>query len=420
MEFIDIIKDKVDILHVSGGLHDTMGEPWLMRPMVQPYMWDWMYNVHFAADIKKQFPNLIVNTVGSIKSISQAEEIIASGKADFVSMKRALQADPEMPRKYAEGRPWDRRPCIRCSCFFFDKYGNFSRGCSVNPFVEHRDAYPEGVVTPSPKKKKTAVVGGGPAGITAMQTLVERGHDVTLYEKTGEIGGNIINAALLPVKQDVAEYLDYLKAQAAHTTAKVLLNTAATPEMLASENYDAIIVAIGSKPIFPDVLGIDKPNVHWAPDAKSAGIDVGENVVIVGAGAIGVEYAIYYAEEGKNVTLIEMADKPTISGTARGVLGGEYDLLEGLKHERIDLRLNSRLISVGDGSVVIADEKSGNHAEVAANTVLLSVGMKPLSAQGQAFRSSEPNTNVFLVGDCLEVNEIHGAVRTAFKIAAQI
>lgn len=420
LQFIDIIKDKVDILHVSGGLHDTMGEPWHMRPMVQPYMWDWMYNVHFAADIKKAFPKLLVTTVGSIKNIAQAEEIIASGKADFVAMKRALQADPDMPRKYAEGREWEHRPCLRCACLVIDKYGNFDMGCSVNPYVGRRAEYPEGRVPPSPRKKKVAVIGGGPAGITAAQTLLERGHEVTLYEKSGEIGGNVKKAALLPVKKDVGQYLEYVKNQAVHMKAKVLLNTEATPELLTKENYDAVIVAIGAAPIVPDVPGIDKPFVHWAPDAFEKGIDVGDNVVIVGAGVIGVEHAIHYASEGKNVTLVEMLNEPTLKGTVAGVLGGEYDLREGLKNEKIALRMNNRLKSVGDYSVVIADVKTGAKTEIPASTVLLSAGMKPLFFEAQAFRSCAPATSVYLVGDCLEVNEIRGAVRTAFDIAARI
>ena len=420
LKFIEIIKDKVDILHVSGGLHDTMGQPEHMRPMVQPYNWDWMYNVHFAADIKKLFPDLIVNTVGSIKSIEQAEEIIASGKADFVAMKRALQADPDMPRKYAEGRPWDHRHCIRCSCFFMDKFGRFTSGCSVNPFVGKQNKYPDGVVPAAPVKKKVAVVGGGPAGITAMTTLVERGHDVTLYEKSSDIGGCIRKAALLPVKRDVAQYLTFLEGQAEHTTAKVLMNTEATPELLAGENFDAIVVAIGGEPVVPNLPGIDNPMVHWAPQAMADEIDVGQNVVVVGAGAIGVEYALHFEELGKNVTVIELASKPTISGSARGVLGGEFDLLEGLKNEKITKHFNNRLMGVGDKSITIADVNTGEEKVIAADSVLLSVGMKPRFMEAQTFRSSAPNTSVFVVGDALDVNELRGATSTAFDIAVGI
>ena len=419
MQFIELIKDKVDILHVSGGLHDTMGEPHHMLPMVQPYMWDWMYNTHFAADIKKAFPNLLVNSVGSIKSVKMAEEIIASGKADFVAMKRALQADPDMPRKYAEGREWAHRPCIRCSCGFRNKAGAYTRGCSVNPYIGRLDEFPEGRVMPAQIKKKVAVIGGGPAGITAMQTLVDRGHDVTLYEKSDALGGNVKNAALLPVKKDVAQYLEYLQAQADHTTAKVLLNTEATPELLEKEKFDAIVVAIGSEPIVPNITGIDKPIVHWAPDAQVKGVKIGQNVVVVGAGAIGVEYAIHYAEEGKNVVLVEIEDHPTLAPSTAG-LGGAHELLEGLKNEKITLRLSSKLTEVKDDSVVVTDVNSGATTTYPADNVLLSVGMKPLYKQGQTFRGSAPNTGVYLAGDCVAINEIRDATTSAFNVAVNI
>ena len=166
--------------------------------------------------------------------------------------------------------------------------------------------------------------------------------------------------------------------------------------------------------------GIDKPIVHWAPDAKSSGLDVGDNVVIVGAGAIGIEYAIHYAEQGKNVTLVEIADKVTIAGSVAGVLGGEYDLREGLKNEKIDLRLCTALTSVGDNSVVLTDVNTNQETTVPASAVLLSVGMKPLSKDGQKFRGSSSNTSVYLVGDCLDINEIRGAVTTAFEVSVNI
>ena len=154
LQFIDIIKDKVDILHVSGGLHDTMGEPWHMRPMVQPYMWDWMYNTHFAADIKKMFPDLKVTTVGSIKNIVQAEEIIASGKADFVAMKRALQADPDMPRKYAEGREWEHRPCIPAHAFLSTSTATSTWGALSTRTSEEEPSTPTAGFRPRRSRKR--------------------------------------------------------------------------------------------------------------------------------------------------------------------------------------------------------------------------------------------------------------------------
>ena len=125
-------------------------------------------------------------------------------------------------------------------------------------------------------------------------------------------------------------------------------------------------------------------------------------------------------EQGKKVTLVEIAEKPTIAGSTSGVLGGEYDLLEGLKHENIDLRLCSSLTKIGDDSVVVKNLSTDKEETIPASAVLLSVGMKPLAGIGQAFRSCAPNTSVYLVGDCLEVNEIFGATKSAFNVAVNV
>ena len=143
LKFIELIQHKVDILHVSAGLH---GEFQYMRNWWQNYMMDRMYNVHYAADIKKAFPNLLVCTVGSIMNIRQAEEIIATGQADFVAMCRPLLADPEMPRKYALGREEDHRPCLRCQYCGFRLMIPAVINCAVNPFLGNETEFPEGKV----------------------------------------------------------------------------------------------------------------------------------------------------------------------------------------------------------------------------------------------------------------------------------
>ena len=120
------------------------------------------------------------------------------------------------------------------------------------------------------------------------------------------------------------------------------------------------------------------------------------------------------------MTLVEIAEKPTIAGSTAGVLGGEYDLLEGLKHENIDLRLCSSVTAIGDDSATIKDIVTGEEKTIPASSVLLSVGMKPLAIQGQEFRKCAPNTSVYLVGDCLEINEIHGATKSAFDVTINV
>src|SRR4030043_214838 len=224
LPIFELVKDRIDILHVSAGLH---GEFEYMRNWWQNYMMDRMYNVHYAADIKKAFPDLIVTTVGSIMNIRMAEDILASGRADFVAMCRPLLADPEMPRKYALGREDDHRPCLRCQYCGRRLMIPAVLNCAVNPYLGNEREFPEGKVRKAEKKKKVAVAGGGPAGVQAMLTLIDRGHDVTLYEMTDRIGGLIVPGAVHPFKRGMGDYLNFLQCQAKKAAARGLLNTEA-------------------------------------------------------------------------------------------------------------------------------------------------------------------------------------------------
>ena len=193
LEFIKYIKDRVDILHVSAGIHDLYGEPYYLRYLVSNYTMPQKLNVHFSAAVKQAYPDLTVAVVGGIKDPGQAEEIISSGQADLVAMNRALHADYDMPRKYAEGKEWQHMPCLRCSCFRMAS-PHTNKLCSVNPMWGRFKDYPQGCLPPAPVKKKVAVIGGGPAGVESVKWLLQRGHDVTLYEKSGKIGGHVRDA----------------------------------------------------------------------------------------------------------------------------------------------------------------------------------------------------------------------------------
>ena len=415
LRFIELIQDKVDILHVSAGLH---GELPYMRNWWQNYLMDREYNVHYAASIKKAFPNIVVCTVGSIMDVASADEIIAAGKADMVAMCRPLLADPEMPRKYALGREEDRRPCLRCQYCGFRLMIPAVINCAVNPYLGNETEFPEGKVQKAEVKKKVAVVGGGPAGIQAMLTLCERGHDVTLYEKSERLGGHVVPGSSLPFKQDVRDYLDYLVRQAAKAPARVLLNTEATKELLDAEGYEALIVAVGSRPVVPAVPGIDKPHVHWAPDADTGTVKPGDNTVIVGAGSVGIECAIGLKRAGKDVTVIEMLPEMSSLRTSAG--GAAMELMGLVEQLEIPVRLSCRLEEVTDDTVVCRDTVTSERIELPADTVLLAVGMAARHDVADALRRSAPETEVFVVGDASEVGTIAGAVRSGFKAAAYI
>ncbi|MDR0446366.1 MAG: NAD(P)/FAD-dependent oxidoreductase [Oscillospiraceae bacterium] len=413
LEFIGLIKDKVDILHVSAGLHDTQGEPWVMRPMIPPYTYPQNYNRERARIIKSTYPDLLINVVGANKSPAQADEIIASGDADFVSFMRALLGDPFMPQKYATGCEYQHAPCIRCQCLQFSD-GGFSGPCTVNPIVNYSREYPDGRVPKASVAKRAAVIGGGPAGITAAKTLIERGHSVTLYEKSAALGGQIQKAAAPRMKQDMREYLAYLQAYPEKAGVLLKLNTQATPELIAAEGYDTLIVAVGAEPARPPIPGAE--NALWAPDYPADSKD-SRDIVILGAGAIGIECAIELAENGKKVTILEMNGAPNL-GMDLSALGGGDDLLKKCNELGVEIICDARALGYNNGELRYS--KNGAENAISNCELLLATGMNPLTSYARSFQNAAPNTEVFIVGDCLKVGDIRTSTRGAFDLTRGI
>ncbi len=411
LKYIALIKDKIDILHVSAGIH---GEFEYMKYWWQNYMMPREFNVHFAASIKKEFPDLLINTVGSIMNLERAEYILSNGWADFVSMCRPLLADPEMPRKYAEGRESEHRPCLRCQYCAPPEHRCIH--CAVNPFLGRETEFPLGRVQKAPEKKKVAVIGGGPGGITAAAILCQRGHDVTLYEKSDRLGGALNYAALPDFKQDMADYLKYLQNQAVTCGAKVLLNTEATPELLEQEKYDGLIIAIGADPLVPELPGIHKPHVHWAPEADAGEVPCGQKVVIVGAGAVGLEAAIDLKRAGKDVTVIELLN--SYASLDKSASGGAAEFRTLIKELELDVRLGHKLSEITDDAVRCVNTQTGEEVSIPADTVLLAMGVKARWKEADALRRACPETNAFLIGDCLYVGKNVAAATSGALSAA--
>jgi NADPH-dependent 2,4-dienoyl-CoA reductase/sulfur reductase-like enzyme len=381
------------------------------------------FNVHWAEKIKDYFQGDIrLTAVGSINNIDLAEEILANGWADFIAMCRPLMADPELPRKAAQNRPEDIRPCLRCNACAGRLGGPGPNGpkemnCAVNPLLGLTRLIKDGQVPLAREKKKVAVIGGGPAGLTALYTLIDRGHDVTLYEKSDHVGGQIVPAAAPPIKFDMKDYLKWFEVQTQKVVkagkAKVLLNTEATQKLIETEGYDAVIIAVGAEPLIPkSIPGIDKPSVLWAADAETKyKSKVGKKVVIIGAGDVGQEAALDFAEDGKEVAIIDIVDAPVFSMSNLGPL---------LAEKGITVQYSTSLVEVTDKGI-IAKGKDGKTFEIEADNVLLAMGMRINTELVESLRHTAPETEVFVVGDAKAVGgNITMAVNPAFQAALHI
>ena len=262
--YLQMLDGWIDIVNVSAGLHTDYNYFRYWWPNL--YMGE-MINVPYARELKKIL-SCRVTAVAGICNLDNAEQILREGWADFVALARPLMADPEMVRKYAHDAPETVRPCARCGYCGKRISAGHTLACGVNPALGREDELVEGRIRPAPAAKKVVVIGGGPAGLSAAITLSRRGHDVTLFEQNACLGGNLVAAAAMEQKTQMRRYLAYIRRQAQQEISEIRTGVRATPELVMALCPQAIVVAVGAQPVFPDVAGITLPHVHWAADAE--------------------------------------------------------------------------------------------------------------------------------------------------------
>ncbi len=358
----------------------------------------------------------IVAASSGFQNIPLANDAIVEGKADYIYMARAWINNPEYGKLVFEGRPEEMVPCVRCNkCHVPNGRDMWRTVCTVNPVVGLEDKLCRMIAAPE-QKLKVAVVGGGPAGMEFARICAERGHDVTLYEATDRLGGQLKHADYPSFKWPLRQFKDWMADRMDRLGVKVVLNTKATPALIAAEGYDAVGVAMGSTPTAPPLPGIDGPNVQYASQIYGGKEEaLSDNVVLIGGGEIGVETALYLCELGKKVTVLEMLPELIMDAPH-----AHYKNMV-MNYWRHEPNFSSRCgvtVTAIDPDGVRYRTRTGAEEKILCGDVLLSIGSRPLQDEAMAFYAAAPRC--FMLGDCDSVANVQKAMRTAFAAASTL
>ena len=343
----------------------------------------------------KDAVNIPTIAVGGNRHAEFCERVLNEGKADFVCMARQTLADPYWPMKVKEGKEEDINYCISClRCLFARGGGNqVVRHCTVNAMWGRELEYAE--LKPAGVKKKVMVIGGGPAGMEAARVASSRGHEVTLYEKGGELGGQLLVANVPPGKKKMLWPRDYLVKQLRKQGVKIKLNTEVTLDTVKRGNPDSIIVATGAIPLTPSIPGINNANVTLSWDIlKGKAKITGKGVVILGGGMVGCETGELLAEQNNKIVIIEMLPKAAndVEPINRRVL---MDSLEGLQ---VTILTDTKVIEINDQGVVVIDTKNGDRRLLEAEQIVVALGSAP--EQSLAGQLEGKVDELHVIGDC--------------------
>jgi len=362
--------------------------------------------VRFAEAVKKVV-SIPVITVGRIDPVL-GEKILAEGKADLIAIGRGLIADPYLPRKAAEGRLGDIRPCLSCgNCFAHVYAGQEAPLCAVNPAAGKEREY---TIQPAPKPRKVAVIGGGPGGMEAARVAALRGHTVTLLEKETQLGGQLNLAAVPPYKAGLNDLTRYLVAQVQKAGVEVELGKKATPAKVKKLAPDAVILATGVSPVLPEIPGIDRSNVVLAEDVLAGRVEVGPRVIVIGGELVGCETAEYLADAGKTVTVTRRG--PVMAAGVAPVIGEA--LVGRLQAKGVTLLPGVKYHEVNAQGLVITT-REGEKRTLPADTIVLAAGSKPNTGLLPGLRKGF--SEVCQVGDCVEPRGILEALSEGWHAA---
>lgn len=405
----ELEKSGVNIIHVSGGISET---PATLEKMMPPMSTPSGCFVPFAAEIRKVV-RIPVIVVGKIDTPRLGEEIIREGKADMVAMGRSLIADPDLPTKAKEGRVEEIRKCVYCNQGCIERLiQEMEITCTVNPTVGKEGEYQ---IVPAKKSKKIFIVGGGPAGLEAARVTALRGHNVTLFEKTDKLGGQINIACVPPGKSELKNIIEYYSRQLGKLSVNIILNNEVTITHIEKENPDAVIFATGANPIRPEVPGMEAENVFMANEVLKNNFKVEDEIAVIGGGQVGLEVALFLAHKGKKVKIVEMLED---IGSDMGPLN-RYRIKEDLKAFGVDILSNTKFVSVNKDRIQV--EKDGRIITIPnIKTLIFAIGFQSNDVLAEEVRRGGMEGKIIEIGDCNRPRKILDAIYEGLMAGLEI
>lgn len=385
--------------------------------------------VPFAAGIKEAVENILIFAVGRINDPLLAEKILADGHADMIGMTRANLCDPEMPRKARQGRLDEIRTCVACNQACQRRlFMGLAISCAQNPAVGREKEWGTDTLRPAARRKRVVIVGGGPAGLKAAEIAVTRGHEVSLWEREKELGGQVLLAAKIPLREEFGGIIRYLVKQIERLKIMVSLQTEATANKIIEQGADAVIIATGSKPQRQGFLNI-RPDIPWIPGIDQSHVfpvmewlqydrRVGSKVLIVDDGEAhwrSMATADFLADQGKKV----IVSTPLPSAGIDLPFMSLIPLYPRLFQKAVTFLPFTGLRAVSDHNVTIYNVTTNQEETLEEiDTVLLAFYQQ--ADEKLYFELKGKTQELYRIGDCVAPRKVEDAIREGWEVGRKL